>query len=86
MAVVITHNRPNVVGKYKQRLIRVDYGNGDTALTVVTGLKIIYSHTISATSVTAKGLDHTTISGGTLTVNVTDPLAACYLYINAIGL
>jgi len=86
MAVVITHNRPNVVGKYKQRLIRVDYDNGDTALTVDTRLKLIYSHTISATSVTAKTFDHTTISGGVLTVNVADPLAPCYLYIIAIGL
>jgi len=86
MAVVITHNRPNVVGKYKQRLIRVDYATGDTALTVDTRLKLIVSYTISPTSVTAKPVDFATVAGGVISVTVTNPLADCYLYINAIGL
>ena len=86
MAVVITYRKPNIVGKYKQRLIRVDYGNGDTALTVDTYLKRVESYTISPPSVTAKLIDNATVSGGTITVNVADPLAACYLFITAIGL
>jgi hypothetical protein len=86
MAVVITYNKPNVVGKYRQRLIRVDYGNGDTSLTVPTRMKLIESYTISPTSVTAKPWDYATVSGGTITVAVNDPLAACYLFIVAVGL
>jgi hypothetical protein len=86
MAVVITYNKPNVVGKYKQRLIRVDYGNGDTSLTVDTKMKLIESYTISLTSVTAKPVDYATVAGGVITIAVNDPLAACYLYVNAIGL
>ena len=86
MAVVITYNKHNNVGKYKQKLIRVDYGNGDTALTVDTKMKLIESYTISPTSVTAKAVDYSTVAGGVITVNAADPLAACYLFINAIGL
>jgi len=86
MAVVITHNRPNVVGKYKQRLIRVDYATGDTALTVDTRLKLIVSYTISPTSVTAVPVDFATVAGGVISITVTNPLADCYLYVNAIGL
>jgi hypothetical protein len=86
MAVVITYNLHNVCGKYKQKLIRVDYGNGDTALTVDTKLKLIESYTLSPTSVTTKLVDYATVAGGIITINVADPLAACYLYVNAIGL
>ena len=86
MAVVITYNKPNVVGKYKQRLIRVDYAGGDTSLAVPTKMKLIESYGISLTSVTAKPVDYATVSGGTITITVTDPLAACYLYVTAIGL
>lgn len=86
MAVVITHNRKNYVGKYRQALIRVDYGNGDTALTIDTGLKIIYGYTLSPVSVTTKLVDKATVAGGVITVAVADPLAACYLYCIAVGL
>ena len=86
MAVVITYNKPNVVGKYRQRLIRVDYDTGDTALTVDTQMKLIESYTISPASVTLKPWDFATKAGGVISITATNPLAPCYLYIIAIGL
>ena len=86
MAVVITYNRKNNVGKYTQRLIRVDYDTGDTAVTVDTMLKLIISYTVSPTSVTAKPWNFATVAGGVISITAADPLAVCYLYINAIGL
>jgi hypothetical protein len=85
LAVVITYRKYNVVGRYRQRLIRVDYGNLDTSLVVDTGFSKIHAYTVSAPSVTTKAVDIGTVAGGTITLTVTDPAAACYIYIDAIG-
>ena len=85
MAVVVTYRKMNVVGKYRQQLIRVDYGAGDTALTVATGFSKILAYYVSATSVTAVPLDFATVSGGTISVTANNPGAACYVYLTVIG-
>jgi len=85
MAVVTTWKKLNFTGKYKQVLLKMTYGNGDTTVTVATGLNKIISHSESATSVAGKTVTRAVVSGGTITLTVTDPLAACYLFVTALG-
>ena len=85
MAVVITYNKPNVVGKYRQRLIRVDYGAADTALTVDTGFSKIHAYACSPTSVTVKPIDFGTVAAGVISLTANAPGAACYLYVTVFG-
>jgi len=86
MAVVLTWKRHNFAGKYKQIVMKYTYGNGDTTVTAATGLKNIVAYALSPTSVTAKAVDFATVAGGTITITVADPLAACYLFVTAWGL
>lgn len=76
----------NYEGKYRHVMLKYTYGNGDTTVTVVTGLKIIYSHSESTPSVNAKTITGAAVAGGTITLTVTDPLGACYLFVDAWGL
>lgn len=85
MAVVTTWKKTNYVGKYKQVLMKMTYGNGDTTVTCNTGLNKIISYTVSATSVATKTVTDGDVSAGTITLTVTDPLAACYLFVTAWG-
>ena len=85
MAVVITTRKSNVVGKYRQKLIRVDYGAADTAISVDTGFSKIHAYSLSPTSVTAKPVDFATVATGTISITANAPGAACYLYVTAIG-
>jgi hypothetical protein len=85
MAVVVTYRKMNVVGKYRQQLIRVDYAAGDTALTVATGFSKIHAYSVSPTSVTAVPLDFATVSGGTISITANNPGAACYIFLDVIG-
>ena len=85
MAVVVTYRKMNVVGKYRQQLIRVDYGAADTALTVATGFSKIHAYSISSTSVTAVPVDFATVAGGTISITANAPGVACYLYLDVIG-
>lgn len=85
MAVVITDRISNVVGKYRQKLIRVDYGAADTTLTIDTGFSKIYSYTAGATSVTAKPIDYGTVAGGVITLVANAPGVAAYVFVSAIG-
>jgi hypothetical protein len=64
----------------------MSYGNGDTSVAVTTDMKIIYSYTVSQTSITAKPVVFATVAGGVITFTVTDPLAGCYLFVTAWGL
>jgi hypothetical protein len=86
MAVATAWKRKDLLRKHRVVMMKMTYGNGDTSVTVNTGLKIIYSYSISPTSVTTKSVDYATVSGGTITVAVTDPLAACYFFVTAIGI
>ena len=60
--------------------------SGDTIVTVNTGLKIIYSYSVSMPTITGKTLDYGTVAGGTITLNVTNPAANEYLFITAWGI
>lgn len=60
--------------------------SGDDTVTVATGLKKIYGYTVGLPTITAKSLDYATISGGTITLHVTDPVAAETLIVTAYGI
>ena len=78
--------RKDFLRKHRIVMMKMTVVNGDTIATVNTGLKIIYSFSVSPPGVTAVPLDHSTVSGGTITVNFTDPVATCALYVTAIGI
>lgn len=59
---------------------------GDDTVTVNTGLKKIYSYSVSPPAVTAKPVDYGTVSGGTITLHVTDPNATVTLMVTAVGI
>lgn len=85
MAVALAWKKTNFSGAYKQVILKYTYDTGDTAVSAKTGLKFIVGYAISPTSVTAKAVDYATVSGGTITVTVANPLAACYLFVTAWG-
>ena len=60
--------------------------SGDTTAVIQTGLKKIYSYSFSLPSVTAKALNFSTVSGGTISATFTDPAATAYLFVTAIGI
>jgi len=72
--------------KHRLVMMKMSVISGDTIAIVATGLKIIYSFSVSPPAATGKALDHSTVSGGTITVNFTDPEASVGLYVTAIGI
>lgn len=86
MAVTTTWKRIDRLRTHRVVLMKMTYGNGDTTVTVATGLKIIYSYSVSPTSVATKTVTDGDVSGGTITLTVTDPLGAAYLFVTAIGI
>jgi hypothetical protein len=59
----------------------------DDTVTVATGLKIIYSYSVSPPAVTAVPVDYATVSGGTITIHCTAPGGTGEaLYVTAIGI
>jgi hypothetical protein len=59
---------------------------GDDTVTVKTGLKTIYGYSVSPPTITAKPIDYGTVSGGTITLHVTNPAASENLTVKAIGI
>lgn len=86
MTVATAWTRRDLLRKHRVVLIKMTYGNGDTSLTVSTGLKKIYGHTVSPPAVTAKAVDFATVAGGVITIHVADPLAPDYLFVTAWGI
>lgn len=78
--------RVEYLRKHRLVMMNMNVISGNTIATVNTGLKIIYSFSVSPPGVTAVPLDHSTVSGGTITVNFTDPVATVALYVTAIGI
>ena len=62
------------------------YDNGDTSIPCATGLKLIYGYSTSPTSVATKYITTGAVSGGTITLTATDPLAPCYVFVTAWGI
>jgi hypothetical protein len=86
MAVATAWTRRDILRKTRAVIKKMTYDNGDTSIVVNTGLKKIYSFIVSPTSVTAKKVNCATVAGGTITITVADPLAACYLFVKAYGI
>jgi len=78
--------RVDMLRKHRVVMMKMSLINGDTIATVNTGLKIIYSFSVSPPAITAVPLDHSTVSGGVITVNFTNPGASADLYVTAIGI
>ena len=85
MAVATAWRREDTLRQNKLVMMKMTYDTGDTSVVCATGLKKIHNYAISPTSVTAKKVDFATVAGGTITITVANPLAACYLYVTAEG-
>ena len=87
MTVAVAWKKCDLDGKWKRVTMKMTYDNGDTTVTCPTRLRNIYGYTISSgTSVATKYVTRGTVSGGTVTLTVTDPGAACYLTLIAWGI
>lgn len=86
MTVALASKKTGRVPGLRIVCLKYTYGNGDTSIVAATGLKKIYSYTISAASVTTKLVDIGAVSGGTITLTVADPLANAYIYLTAYGI
>jgi hypothetical protein len=85
MVVSLTSRRVDTYRQNSIVMIRMDYEDNDTTVTVPTGLRKIRSFDVSPTSVADKYVTTSAVSGGTITLTVTDSGAACYLYVTAHG-
>jgi len=72
-------------GRTVMKKIKMVYDSGDTSLTVPTGLHTIDSVEVSPCSVNTKYPTGQTVAGGTVTVAVTNPAGAAYLFVTAFG-
>jgi hypothetical protein len=86
MAVLMASKRMDTFRKNHAVMIKMTYGSGDTTVTVPTGLKVIYGLEVSPPSVDSKPVTRAVVSGGTVTLTVTNPTTACYLYVTAHGI
>lgn len=86
MSVATAWKRTDLLRKHRVVMMKMTYDNGDTSVVANTGLKLIYSHHVSPTSVTAKKVDFDAVAGGTITITVADPSAPCYLFVTAWGI
>jgi len=76
----------DLLRKHRVVMMNMSLVAADDTVTVETGLKLIYSYSVSAPAITAKPVDYGTISGGTITLHVTAPGANMALYVTAIGI
>jgi len=86
MAVVTTWKKTDFDGRFKKVTMKMTYDNLDTTVTCATGLRNLFGYTVpSGSSVNTKYVTRGTVAGGTVTLTVTDPAAACYLTLIAWG-
>ena len=85
MAVATAWTRRDHLGKHRVVTKKITYDAGDTSIAINTGLKIIYAFDCSVPSVTLVPYDFATVDGGTITLTVTDPGAAAYIFMTAYG-
>ena len=88
MTVCTTYawKRRDLLRTHKVVLMAMTLIAGDDTVTVATGLKKIYSYSVSPPAITAKPVDYATVTGGTITIHTTNPAAAMTLYVKATGI
>jgi hypothetical protein len=86
MAVATAWTRRDVLRKHRVVTKKMTYDNGDISIVVNTGLKIIYGYDVSVPSLTTVPYDFATVSGGTITLTIADPLGPAYIFVTAYGL
>jgi hypothetical protein len=73
LTVTITTMKRGVSGNLNYRIVKVNLGSGDTEVVINTGWRRILHHAVSPTSVAAKYVTTQAVSGGILTLTVTNP-------------
>jgi glycerol-3-phosphate dehydrogenase len=86
MTVATAWKKIDFDGRLKRVTLKKTYASGDTTVTCATGLRNLFGYTVSqGSSVATKYVTRGTVASGTVTLTVTDPLAACYLTLTAWG-
>jgi hypothetical protein len=80
-----THKQVEHLGRTKIVMMEMTLVSGDASVVVDTGLRKIFSYTVSPYTLTTKLLLQATISGGVITQVVTDPAAGEVLYYTVFG-
>jgi hypothetical protein len=80
-----TNKHTEFLGNAKLITMEMTLISGDTSVVVDTGLRRIFSYSVSPYTLTTKLLLQATVSGGTITQVVTDPAAGEVLYYTIIG-
>jgi hypothetical protein len=87
LAVTIAWTRRDLLRKHRVVMQKITYGAGNTTLTVPTGLKKIYSYEVSPTATTGDYVTKAAVSGGTITLTVTDSTPdRSYVFVTTFGL
>jgi hypothetical protein len=73
VTVVIKTMKQGIQGNLNYRIYSVSIGSGDTEVVINTGWRRILHHAVSPTSVAAKYVTTQAVSGGILTLTVTNP-------------
>jgi hypothetical protein len=82
----VAWRRKDYFRNHKVVMMKMNLISGDTVATCVTGLKKIYCFNVAPPQISGKALDHSTVAGGTITVNFADPVANAALYVTATGI
>jgi len=86
MAVATAWKKIDFDGRFKRVTMKKTYDNLDTTVTCATGLRNLFGYTVpSGSSIATKYVTAGTVSGGTVTLTVTDPAAPAYLTLIAWG-
>ena len=85
MATALAWKRINYSGIYRHVILKYTYtANGD--ITVQTGLRQIFSYSVSRPSVANGAVTLGTVSGGVITITTGNPAGACYIFVDAWGI
>jgi hypothetical protein len=85
-ATVWTYRRRDLLRNTKVVFMKMPCISGDTSAVFPTQLKKIYSYSVSSPTTAEKYVTRGVISGGTITLTITDPTEAATLYLTAYGI
>ena len=84
-ASTVTTKKQGIIGDLKYKIFHVACISGDTTATITTLFRRVLWHGAPATAVATKYVSRATVSGGTITLTIVDPLADSYFEYMAIS-
>jgi hypothetical protein len=85
-ATAWTYRRKDRLRNHRVVFMAMPIADNDLAAVFPTGLKLIYSYSVSSPSTAGKYVTQGTVVGGTITLTVTDHDASGIIYLTAYGI